>query len=117
MQVPPEVKPACWGALGGAIAVAIIGFTWGGWVTGGTAETMAKERADAAVVKTLTPICVDNFRQAVDPKAQQLELKNARSWERASFVEKHGWATMPGSNSPHPGVARACADLISDLKL
>jgi hypothetical protein len=117
MQVPPEVKPACWGAIGGAIAVAIIGFTWGGWVTGGTAETMAKERADAAVVKALAPVCVDNFRQAVDAKAQQLELKNARSWERASFVEKHGWATMPGSSSPHPEVARACAELITNLKL
>jgi hypothetical protein len=117
MQVPPEVKPASWGAIGGAIAVAIIGFTWGGWVTGGTAETMAKERADAAVVKALTPICVDNFRETADAKAQQLELKNAPFWERASFVEKHGWATMPGSKSPHPGVARACADLVSDLKL
>jgi hypothetical protein len=68
-------------------------------------------------VKALTPICVDNFRVSADAKAQQLELKKARSWERASFVEKHGWATMPGSNSPHPGVARACADLISNLTL
>jgi hypothetical protein len=117
MQVPPEVKPACWGAIGGAIAVAVIGFTWGGWVTGGTAETLAKERADAAVVKALTPICVDNFRQSPDAAKQQQELKKAYSWERASFVEKHGWATMPGTKSPHSGVARACADLISDLKL
>jgi hypothetical protein len=117
MQVPPEVKPACWGALGGAIAVAVIGFTWGGWVTGGTAETLAKQRADAAVVKALTPICVDNFRQSPDAAARQLELKNASYWERAAFVEKHGWATMPGSKSPQEGVARACAELISNLKL
>jgi hypothetical protein len=116
MQVPPEVKPACWGAIGGAIAVAVIGFTWGGWVTGGTAETLAKERADAAVVKALTPICVDNFRDSPDAKARLLEFKNASWWERADFVKKHGWATMPGSNSPHDGVARACADLIGDLK-
>jgi hypothetical protein len=117
MQIPPQVKPACWGAVGGAIAVAVIGFSWGGWVTGGTAETMAKERANAAVVSALTPVCVDNFREAADAKAQQLELKKAHSWERASFVEKHGWATMPGSSSTQTGVARACADLISDLKL
>jgi hypothetical protein len=78
---------------------------------------MAKERADAAVVKALTPICVNNFREAADAKAQQLELKKAPSWEKAAFVEKHGWATMPGSSSPHPGLARACAELISDLKL
>jgi hypothetical protein len=117
MQVPPEVKPACWGAIGGAIAVAIVGFTWGGWVTGGTAETVAKERADAAVVKALTPICVDNFRESADASARQLELKKASYWQRADFVEKHGWATMPGSSSPHEGVARACAEMISNLKL
>jgi hypothetical protein len=38
MQIPAEVKPACWGAVGGAVALAIVGFMWGGWVTGGKAE-------------------------------------------------------------------------------
>jgi hypothetical protein len=117
MQVPPEVKPACWGAVGGAIALAFIGFTWGGWVTGGTAEKMAQQRADAAVVSALAPICVANFRSAPDAAAQQAALNKASFWERASFVEKHGWATMPGSKSPDSDVARACAERISDLKL
>jgi hypothetical protein len=61
MQVPPQVKPACWGAVAGAIALAVIGFNWGGWVTGGTAEAMAKQRANAAVEIALTPICAENF--------------------------------------------------------
>ena len=41
MQVPAQVKPAAWGAVGGAIAAMIIGFAWGGWVTGGTSEKNA----------------------------------------------------------------------------
>ena len=41
MNIPIETKPALWGAAGGAVAAAIIGFTWGGWVTGGKAETSA----------------------------------------------------------------------------
>ena len=41
MQVPASVKPAIWGAIGGAAAAMIIGFGWGGWVTGGTAGEMA----------------------------------------------------------------------------
>jgi GTP cyclohydrolase I-like protein len=45
MQIPAEVKPACWGAVGGAVALAIVGFMWGGWVTGGKAEARANERA------------------------------------------------------------------------
>jgi hypothetical protein len=117
MQVPPLVKPACWGAVGGAIALAVIGFNWGGWVTGGKAEIMAKQRANAAVVAALAPICVDNFRRAPDATTQQVELNKASYWERRSFVEKRGWATMPGSSSVDSEVARACAELISELKL
>ena len=117
MQVPPQVKPACWGAVGGAIALAFIGFNWGGWVTGGKAEIIAKQRAEAAAVTALAPICVDNFRRAPDATAQQVELNKVSSWERSSFVAKRGWSTMPGSSSPDSGVARACAELISNLKL
>jgi hypothetical protein len=45
------VKPACWGAAGGAIALAIIGFTWGGWVTGGHAKTLADAAVTGALVQ------------------------------------------------------------------
>ena len=38
MQVPASVKPAAWGAVGGAIVMMIVGF-WGfNWSTAGTAE-------------------------------------------------------------------------------
>ena len=43
MNVPPELKPACWGAVIGAIALAVIGFSWGGWVTGATADEKPKK--------------------------------------------------------------------------
>jgi hypothetical protein len=39
---------------------AIIGFTWGGWVTGGHAKTLAD--AAVAVAATLVPICADKFQ-------------------------------------------------------
>jgi len=44
-----KIKPILWGAVGGAIALAVIGFNWGGWVTSGTAEARAKETAATAV--------------------------------------------------------------------
>ncbi len=37
-------------AIAGAIALAIIGFSWGGWVTGGTAQEMAEKKAENAVI-------------------------------------------------------------------
>ena len=32
MKIPIETKPALWGVAGGAVALAIVGLTWGGWL-------------------------------------------------------------------------------------
>jgi hypothetical protein len=116
MQIPPELKPASWGAAGGAIALAIVGFTWGGWVTGGTAELKAKQRAEQAVVTALAPVCADKFRQQADAGANLVALQKVNSWQQGSFIEKGGWATMPGSTAPDSAVARACADMLGQSK-
>jgi hypothetical protein len=112
MKMPPELKPALMGAAGGAVALAILGFTWGGWVTAGTAKTLAQQHASEAVVTALAPVCVANFRLDKDSAAQLVELKKARSWEHASFVEKHGWSTIPGTTKADSVMSRACAELI-----
>jgi hypothetical protein len=120
MEIPKEtkaaVKPALWGAAAGAIALAIVGFNWGGWVTGGTAETIAKDRAATAVVAVLAPICVEKFRQAAGASANLAEMKKATSWGQSTFIEKGGWATMPGSTEPDSAVARACAEMLGREK-
>jgi hypothetical protein len=117
MRIPAEIKPAIWGAAGGAIALAILGFSWGGWVTGGTAEALAKQRASRAVVSALAPICVDSFQRQPDAAASLAELKKASSWQQGVYVEKGGWATMPGSSSADTAVAKACADTLASGKV
>jgi len=62
-ETKATVRSVLWGAAAGAIALAIVGFNWGGWVTAGAAETLAKSRAATAVVAALTPICIEKFRQ------------------------------------------------------
>ena len=109
MKIPAEFKPAAWGAVGGAVALAVIGFSWGGWVTHSTADREAKARSDAAVVAALSPICVVKFQQQANVTEQLAELKKIGSWQQGDFIAKGGWATMPGSASPDPDVARACA--------
>jgi len=115
MKIPVETKPALWGIAGGAIALAIVGFTWGGWVTGSKAETTATQRANAAVVVALAPVCVEKFKRATDVPANLAALKKADSWSQGDFVEKGGWAAVPGSNSPEQvsAVAKACAVLLA----
>jgi hypothetical protein len=115
MKIPVETKPALWGAAGGAVALAIVGFTWGGWVTGSKAETDATQRASSAVVVALAPVCVERFQHTAGVAANLAALKKADSWSQGEFVEKGGWATIPGSNSPQQvtAVAQACALLLA----
>lgn len=113
MKMRPEIKPALWGAAGGAIVLAIVGFTWGGWSTSASAEQLAKKNADSAVVAVLAPICVQQFNAQADPASTLAELTKLSTYERAGFVEKGGWATMPGSDTPIIGVAKSCAAILT----
>jgi hypothetical protein len=113
MKIPTETKPAAWGAIGGAIVLAIVGFSWGGWVTGGSSAQAAKHSADTAVVAALAPICATQFRVQADADSKLTELKALSSYERSDFVVKGGWATMPGSETPVNGVASSCVDILT----
>lgn len=117
MNIPIETKPALWGMAGGAVALAIVGFSWGGWTTGGKAEAAAATRADDAVVAALAPVCVDKFQRANDASANLVALKKTDTWSQGEFVEKGGWATVPGTNSTErvSAVARACAVLLAPV--
>jgi pimeloyl-ACP methyl ester carboxylesterase len=101
----------------GAVTSMLIGFSWGGWVTGGTAVKLADERANTAVVAALTPICVEKFLQNSDAKANLAVLqKISTNWEQGDYLEKGGWATPPGTSSPDYHLARACAEKLAQAK-
>jgi hypothetical protein len=117
MQVRvPWFKPAAWGVVVGAIGTMIIGFTWLGWTLGGTAERMAAERTNAAVVVALTPSCVARFMQQPDAPAKLAEFLKVDSWRQREFIEAGGWATPRGGKTPNSGVATACAEELAKIK-
>jgi hypothetical protein len=106
-----SLKPGIWGAVIGAAAISVIGFSSLGWTLGSTAERMAKERAQTAVVAVLAPICVEKFQHQADAATKLSEFKKvSSSWDRRSIIEKGGWATMPGTDAPSSAVATACAE-------
>jgi hypothetical protein len=113
MKLPENTKAYAWGAVFGAVALAIVGFSWGGWMTGGTATKHATTTANEAVVAALAPICVMNFRAQTDAAAKTADLVKASSWERGTTIEKSGFATMPGSTTVNTDVARACAEMLA----
>ena len=101
-----------WSLVAVIVLTMIIGFWWGGWVTGGSAEKIAEKMAGEAVVLRLAPICAFQFAQ--DPQKYQklTELQETKNWSRREYVQKQGWATMPGEEEPDRKVAEACAALL-----
>ena len=113
MQTPEWLKPGLYGAACGAVALAAIGFSWGGWVTGGAARTMAADQSKAEVVTALSLICVDQSKRDPQLAERVAAIKTASSWNRGDLVMKNGWATMPGTAEGNSQVARDCADKIA----
>lgn len=107
-----NAKPFLWGAVVGAAACAVLGFTLGGWVTGSTARKDADAAARGATVMALAPLCADRFRAQGDSATKIAEMAKASSWERSSMVEKSGFAMLPGGTSSDSDLARACTDLL-----
>jgi hypothetical protein len=58
-------------------------------------------------------ICATQFKQEAGEKTQKLqELEKMDNWKRGEYVEKQGWATMPGEQKPDSRVATECARLL-----
>src|SRR5260370_40502596 len=87
MQVPSmlegeSLKRLLQGAAAGAVATIFVGFYWGGWSLGSTADKMAKERSELAVIAVLAPVGADKFRARPDAEAKQGALSNVDSRTR-----------------------------------
>ena len=111
-----SLKRLLQGAVVGVVATLVVGFGWAGFTLGSTANAMADAAAKNAVVAAKAPICVDQFQRAASASDNLTALKKVGSGEQAAFIEKGGWAVMPGSNSVDSGVTQACATLLNALK-
>jgi hypothetical protein len=97
-----------WACAGSAMAATIVGFSWGGWVTGGSAREMAEKSAAQARQELATVVCVDRFMAAPDAGTQLAALKEITSPSaQGKFVEEGGWAIIVPASSPTDYKARA----------
>ena len=108
MNTPEWLKPGIYGALIGAFLVGAVGFTWGGWVTGGTANEKAMAMSRNDVVASLVPVCLDMARS--DPaRAEKMEtIRAASTYQQRDALMATGWATVPGTEAPDGDIAAAC---------
>lgn len=97
------------------VATIVVGFAWGGCVTGGTARSMAQNAAASGRDELVAAICVNRFQNGRDAHGQLAALKELQGWDRGAFIEKGGWATMPDQAKPTSTAARLCADKLAAL--
>ena len=116
MQVPSilqgeSLKRLLQGAAVGAVATIFVGFNWGGWSLGSTADKMAKEQSEQAVIAALAPVCADKFRALPDVEAKKVALSKIDSWKRAGEFPKE-LVTLPGGSYPSSALVNACYALL-----
>ncbi len=110
MNFPEWTKPGAYGAVGGAIVASVLGFTWGGWTTAGSAQEIAQTFATQEVTLAMVPGCLN--AAAADPEriAKLATIQESSSFGRSRAVMATGWATFPGTDQPNRDLAVACLE-------
>ena len=112
----PTKKLWIWSMVGVSCLTVVLGFTLGVWVPIGRATVMAEIAARDATAKLVASICVQNFLSSTDAPERLAMLKKTSSWQRAGFIEKGGWMTVPGVDETVPGAADLCAVRLQDME-
>jgi len=102
-----------WACAGSVILATVVGFSWGGWVTGGSARDMAADAAAQARQQLAAVVCAERFMAAPNVGDQLTALQQIESsYAQTKFVQDGGWATiMPASSTAdRQATAAASAD-------
>lgn len=106
----PSKTLLVWACIATAIATMIVGFSWGGWVTGGTSRTAAATASDVARGELASAICVQRFNAAPDAATKLIEFKAIPDYyKKRQYVDAGGWAMMPGQTTSDSRNVEGCA--------
>ncbi|MCB1992058.1 MAG: hypothetical protein KDG49_11420 [Geminicoccaceae bacterium] len=112
----PSKTVLVWACLGSVAATMVLGFTWGGWVTGGTAREMAEDAGASSRYELASVICVEKFLNADDARAELTTFQAIKSsYKQREFIEAGGWAVMPSKDKAARQSADLCAKVLANL--
>ena len=114
------IKPFTLGMAAGMVVLLIVIFSAGWVMTSGSAKAEAKTVAADAVLDRLAPIAVAQFMQDPNKEERLKEMKKLDSWgenNRSDYVQKQGWATMPGEKKPDGQLADEVARRLVNLQM
>ena len=84
-----------WSCAGCIVATVVLGFTWGGWVTGGTATKMSADAAAGASAQLAAADCIHRFESGPNAAMELAALKKAESYERGDLINHVGRMLLP----------------------
>jgi hypothetical protein len=109
-QYRPSKTALFWSCGACVVLATVVGFSWGGWTTGGSAQDMADKAAASARQELAAVVCVDRFMAAQDADVQLTALKEiTSSYAQSKFVEEGGWAIIVPASSTADRKATAAA--------
>jgi len=104
----PSKRLWVWSVLAASVLTVTVGFTFGGWVTGGSATVMANMAAREARMELAASECVQRFIAEEDAPQQLSALKELGTWQRIDFIKDGGWSKL-GVETAIPGADDLCA--------
>jgi hypothetical protein len=116
-NLQPSKTMLVWSCVGSVATALVVGFVWGGWVTGGTARSMAETAGEQGRHDLASVICVEKFLAAPDARTQLTAFKDISSaFRQRQFIEEGGWAVMPNREAAARQSADLCAKLLAALE-
>ena len=97
------------GALGGAVALAVIIFATGAMVTAGTSE----ERVVQAVVDVQARICEGRVRAHLEESGDEVDLEGYSHRDKRDELARKFSPILPGDEAADSAVVKACADKLA----
>ncbi len=115
-EYQPSKTMWLWSCAACVLGTVVVGFTWGGWVTHGTAAKLVADARQNTRDHLAAALCAARFDAAPNAAAELAKLKQTDSWRQADFIAKGGWLTLPGSNQPLSDAAQLCAEKVLTSK-
>jgi hypothetical protein len=103
-----KVQNAFLAAIAGVAVPLAIGFGGGFWITKGDAERTTNE----AVLAARAQVCVGQFTDAPNYQERLKAYKALDYSAKGVFIEKGGWAKMPGEEKANDAVKQSCANAL-----
>lgn len=105
-----------WSCAGCVVATLVLGFTWGGWMTGSSARKAVVQAGYDARADMAAAICVKRFSGSPDRVANLATLKGTDTWKRDEFIVKGGWLKIDGQDEDVSGASTLCAQRLIEAK-